>query len=604
MSSPKAASCSGDGRKTRLPASRRPPRQRARNLRAEHKRASQAQFVARFSLPSLRPLPLPLPCPLELPTSPRKVLRSCYRPRSRGQIRRFFAHLKARASRSPDLFLLSLHLLDLSAWRPLLLHLTTRPSARGEVPFDPLSLLLACLWKIAYNLPWNKAAATLADAEKGRPWRRRFGFSDQDTPSEATLRAFRQRLPDGLLNYLQKLFLAALDEAGLLPDPQATQGYLLVGDGQRHQARSQHRCHHAQASCFEPTTAEHPRPCPARQKSQGHYFCDCDTPACQPRCALAPRLDRQAACSVYDRAKQTPPQETAAAPPAAPRSFKDVVWGYRSLASRMVDTALHVAWNVYSACLPANVDEGSCFPAHISAVHANLPHKQLGYVIYDAACGEMSCLNAVYELGGIPLFDLQRHSSDDDVDKCKQRGYDKHGHLLCALGFPMTYQGLDRSRRRPRARWVCLHACRQSQAGEVPLCPYLQHKKGQYRYLERAFDNDSARLARLVPYGTRSWKKLTAWRNTAEGRNAALEGRGLKRLPDYGLQHVTFLVIGADIVENCCTLARLVYQATWLDERFQPRSVSPGLSRIPMPAPATAPEPSGGSPAQEVEPPG
>lgn len=552
-----------EAQKNRQPPSRRPPRHWARNLRASYKRATHAHFVQRFSLRTLPTLPIPLDGSLDLPLTPKTRFRSWYRPRSRGKIRCLFTRLKERSSRSPDLLQITFHLVDFSPLRPILLRQTMRVSARGETPFDPLSLLLACLWKISNNLAWTQVAERLAHPTNGASWRRLLGFFDHDAPSESTLRAFRESLSDGFLNYVQKLFLVALDRLGLLPPPEPTHGYLIVGDGQRHQARSRHRCHHAIASCFEPTSPEAPRPCPAYEKTKGHYYCTCDTDACQQRCALAPHLDRQARYSVYDRDKGQHSAQGMAQGSNADRRW-DGVFGYRSMTSRLVDCRYHFAWNVYTDCLPVNADEGARFPAHITATHANLPRKALGYVIYDAACGEKDCLNAVYDLGGIPLFDISRDPSDDEESEHKRRGYDQHGHLLCHLGFPMTYQGIDRSRKQSRARWVCMHACRRSPQGEVADCPFLGNKKGQYRYLERHFPNDSYRLARLVPHGTRSWDKLTAWRNTSEGRNSSLEHKGLKRLPDYGLLHVNFLIIGADIVENLCTLARLVYEATLL----------------------------------------
>ena len=94
----------------------------------------------------------------------------------------------------------------------------------------------------------------------------------------------------------------------------------------------------------------------------------------------------------------------------------------------------------------------------------------------------------------------------------------------------------------------------------------------------------------LVPYRSRNWNKLTAWRNVAEGRNATLQNKGLKRFPDYGLRHVTFLVIGADIVENLCTLARLVYEAACADDRFQAQPGRHPRHRVLLrTSPATSP---------------
>lgn len=579
------------GPRRRPTASRCPPRQRPRNLRAGAKRATRPLFVQLFSLLALRALPILLRCPLQLPPSPRTRLRSRYRPCSPGALRRLLARWKADPPSAPSFFQLALFLVDFSPLRPLLLHLTMRPTAQGKVPFDPLSLLLACLGKVASGQPWTQLTSQLADPANNARWRRLCGFTARHTPSEATLRAFRERLPDGLLNYIQKLFLAALDQLGLLPDPAETYGYLLVGDGQRHQARSCHRCHHAVASCYQPTT-QSPRPCPAREKSKGQYSCDCATPACREACALASRWDRQARYSVYDRDKEAPADTmTGAAAPTA-----DSVFGYRSLASRLVDTRFHCAWNVYTDCLPANADEGTRFPAHFAAVHANLPRKEIGYVIYDAACAVRPALDAVYDLGAIPLFHINRDPTDKDPAKCQKRGYDDHGHLLCHLGLAMTFLGLDRSRRPPRARWACLHACRSSEQGERPACPYLENHKGQYRELKRAFEDGSYHLARLVPYNSKAWKKLTAWRNTSEGRNSSLQEKGLKRFPDYGLRHGSFLVIAADIVENLGTLARLVYEATLLDERFRPLPES-----RPRPCIVMHLAPAGSEPVMDLE---
>jgi hypothetical protein len=570
-------------RAARPSASRCPPRQRPRNLRAGYKRATRPLFVRLFSLLALGALPILLLCPWQLLPAAKTRFRSWYRPCSPGALRRLLARWKADPPSAPSFFQLALFLIDFSPLRPILLRQTMRPSAQGEPPFDPLSLLLACLWKIASGLPWTKVASQLADPDNNALWRRLCGFFDHDAPSEATLRTFRECLPDGLLNYVQKTFLATLDQLGLLPDPAATHGYLLVGDGQRHQARSYHRCHHAVATCYQPAAPHSPRPCPAREQTQGQYGCDCAAPACREACALAPRLDRQARYSVYDRDK-----EQSADPPApAEQRTTNGVFGYRSLASRLVDTRFHLAWNVYTDCLPANADEGARFPAHFAATHANLPRKEIGYVIYDAACGEQPAMDAVYDHGGIPLFNINRDPGDKNTARCRERGYDEHGHLLCHLGLAMTYLGLDRSREQPRARWACLHACRKSEQGERPACPYLENRKGQYRELKRAFDDGSYRLARLVPYGSKSWKSLTAWRNTSEGRNSSLEDKGLKRFPDYGLRHGTFLVIAADIVENLCTLARLVYEATLLDERFQALQESLPRQRIVI---CTSPE--------------
>jgi len=567
----------------------RPPRVRPRALRAPAKRSTHARFTNLFS-PRLLALPIPLLTPHEKPPLSPPRFRSWYRPHSLHAIRRLCGQLKARPTRRLALLELAFYLVDFSPLRPLLLALTTRASARGERPFDPLSLLLLCLWKVFTPLPWSTLAADLAHPEKGALWRRLCGFSPHDTPSESALRAFRGRLFPGLFNYVLKLFLAALQRAGLLPPVAATHGYLLVGDGQLHRARSQSGCHQAVSSCFQPA----PRPCPRREKTQNQSGCACDTPLCQDHCLLAARLDPQARFIIYSRREKKTDQTTTVL-------IETAVFGYRSQATRLVDPRFHCAWNVHSDLFPANAHEGACFRGHFRAAYANLPQKALGYAIYDSACSEQECLDTVYDLGGIPLFDLRAAPGDEKVALWKERGYDDHGHPLCHLGFPMTYQGLDRSRKQPRARWVCLQSCRQSEQGAVADCPYLTKRRGQYVYIERTLPDGSYRLARLVPHGTPLWDKLTAWRNTSEGRNSNLAARDLLRFPDYGLPHATFLVLAADLIENLCTLARLVYEAMLLDPLFRPLLEEPATAAVPParmgPRPSSAQE---AGPAREV----
>lgn len=577
-------------RPARPSAARRPPRVRPPNLRAEHKRATHADRLQQFSPRALPELPLVLVLPDPQPAAPppgaKPRFRSWYRPRSPHAIRRYLATLKAAPPASPPLLILALYLLDLAPLRPLLLPLTMTDSTRGEVPFDPLSLLLICLWKITDHLPWTVVASRLADPTQGALWRMLSGLRFGDTPSEATLRAFRERLPLCVINYVHRCFLLTLHQLGLLPDPTPTHGYVIVGDGQRHRARSTHRCHHAVTTCYQPHTAAQPRPCPAKEKSQGQYFCACDTSACQERCALAPRGDREASYSVYARNRAAAPAQPAARPAAAAdpaaRPAPDGVaglFGYRSVAARLVDPELHVAWNVRTDVLTATADEGTFFPQHLATTCANLPQPTLGYAIYDAACSEQPCLDAVYDHGGIPLFALKPDPSDDDPAKQKARGYDGRGHPLCHQGFPLTWEGLDRSHQPPRARWVCRHACRRAPTGPVAACPYLTKKRGQHVYVQRTLPGGHYRLARLIPPGSRRWQTLMGWRNTAEGRNSVLEQKGLKRLPDYGLRHATFLIGWADVSENFCTLARLVLQAAQLDDDFQ------AAARPPRPQP-------------------
>jgi len=543
-------------KKDRPSPRQRPPRRRERELRAPHRRAAHPLFVRLFSLRALPQLPLPLGPVGAPPRFPPRHFRSWYRPAGKKRIYSFLNRVLADPRRRPSWFEIALYLVDCSPLRALLESLL---GVRGEKPFDPLSLLLVCLWKIHSARPWDAIASELADPEKGAAWRTLFGFAFHDTPGESTLRAFRDRLPDEFLNQVQQLILQTLYQAGLLP-PADPHGYILTGDGQLHDARSIHRCHRTVPACYEERPAGAKRSCPALEETKGQYGCACDTPACQQRCALAPHLDPQAGFVVYTSKHRNEQGQTV-------ERIDRAVFGYRSAATRLIDRRFHHAWTVHTHLYPAPTDEGVTFPTCFAAAYQSLPERRVAYALYDAACGEKQCLDAVYDVGGIPLFDVKADPSDRDAALCRARGYDEHGHPFCPHGHKLTYQGIDH-RPQPRARWVCGHACRKSPQGEVAACPWLRKKRGFHFYLTRSFRDGSYRLARLVPYGTPLWNKCTGWRNVSEGRNSVMERLDLKRLPDYGLRHAAFLVTGADVVENLSTLARLVFEATGQDEGF------------------------------------
>jgi hypothetical protein len=77
------------------------------------------------------------------------------------------------------------------------------------------------------------------------------------------------------------------------------------------------------------------------------------------------------------------------------------------------------------------------------------------------------------------------------------------------------------------------------------------------------FEDGSIRLVRDIPVGTPAWKRIYhRARNAVEGRNAAFERWGLKRLPVYGDPRSRATVFLADVWHNLTTLARLVREAT------------------------------------------
>ena len=106
-------------------------------------RAQDYDFVRQCSFVGLRPqLPLRWPTPLGIPDSPKKQYRSYY-------VYLGYADLNdLLAWRHLSSFDLVLCLVDFSGLRPVLAWLLGWTSARGQVPFDPVSMFLFISWRI------------------------------------------------------------------------------------------------------------------------------------------------------------------------------------------------------------------------------------------------------------------------------------------------------------------------------------------------------------------------------------------------------------------------------------------------------------------------
>ena len=97
----------------------------------------------------------------------------------------------------------------------------------------------------------------------------------------------------------------------------------------------------------------------------------------------------------------------------------------------------------------------------------------------------------------------------------------------------------------------------------APDCPYQNTPHGRIFNLAERFPDGSLRLARDLPVGSPSWKRLYhRGRNAVEGRNATFQAWGLKRLPVYGLPRITAFLFLADVLNNLSTLARLIREAS------------------------------------------
>ena len=461
---------------------------------------------------------------------------------------------------------IALHLIDFSPLRAELVQLTgIHINAPGSTPFDPVSLFLCCLLRWETHKGWKTLARFLGSPE-GQCWRWLLGFRDKDTPVASTLRHFFRSLDTTFVTDLCPRFIELLLRAGLLPPPAAQSatpaqdGVPVAGDGMLHDAHSTMHCSKVTDTCYQATTAENPRPCPAQ--AAGGEGCACDTPACREHCRRATPRDPEARFIHYSGRNQDGEED--------PRRARNV-HGYRSYAHTLVDDALHVYWNAYTSVHPANTDERTIFPTDFTHLRQRLPQLPLSEMVADAALGFTECLTTIYATQVIPVVDIRHDPSDADQDACVLRGYDADGRPLCAHGYPLTFNGLDYDRL--RAAWVCRQVCRRA-AEPAPAdaaCPFRdpEHPLGMTKHVTQAFSHPDGsshtRLARLFPYNTPLWKAHYGnRRNASESRNSQVEHLGLKRLWSYGLAGATADITFADLLINLRTLGRLVQQASLL----------------------------------------
>ncbi|MGC9336482.1 MAG: hypothetical protein ACP5JJ_20275 [Anaerolineae bacterium] len=470
-------------------------------------------------------------------------------------------------------FYIALHVIDFSPLRAELVSLSKIGLDRpGQTPFDPLSLFLCCLLRLEKGLGWKSLAKLLAGPE-GSCWRRLLGFRDGCTPADSTMRSFYKVLGEAFYTDLCPRFIELLLQAGLLPhqsthpDTPPGRGLPLAADGMLLEAHSSMRCGQVTDRCYEPTSAQDPRPCPA--KEAGHEGCDCNTEACLQRCRLTTPRDSRARLIHHSSGNSN--QED--------RDRGRDVYGYCSYAQVLCDDELRVYWVAYSSMQPANTDERCIFPTDFSHLLQRLAPLSISEVIADSAIGYKKCLDLIYRAKAVAMVTIRRHESDKDKARQKWRGYDKNGHLLCAHGYGMSFNGLDY--KRLRACWVCRQVCRKTKLPrpEDEDCPFRDPDRslGQVRHLSQALIHPDGtrheRLARLYPYGSALWKAHYSSRHNAiEGRNSQIMRLGLKRVWSYDLEGATADVAFADLLINLRTLGRLVQQATLLGNRDEVRS--------------------------------
>jgi hypothetical protein len=463
-------------------------------------------------------------------------------------------------------FFVALLLTDFAPLRGELITLTgIHLDAPGQTPYDPVSLFLCCLLRWEKGLGWKSLAKQLAGPE-GICWRKLFGFRDGITPSASTLRAFYKALGPAFQLDLCPRFIELTRAAGLLPTrtthphSPTRRGLPVVADGMLHEAHTSMRCGQVTETCYQPTSTQHPRPCPARDK--GFDGCLCTEEGCAQRCRHTTPRDPLARLIHYSGTNQEGEEDASRA--------RDV-YGYRSYPQVLCDDELHAYWVAYSSVHQANADERRLMPNDLAYLRHRLPDLKIGEFVADSAVGYADCLNRLHDEKIIPVIAIRRDKHDKDTRTCQLRGYDKNGRPLCAHGYPMFFNGIDYQRL--RACWVCRQICtRQHHPHPQDVtCPFRDPDRplGMVKHVSRVFVHPDGsrheRLARLYPYRSSLWKEHYGPRkNAVEGRNSQITRLGLKRIWSYGLSGATADLSFADLLINMRTLGRLVQQATLL----------------------------------------
>lgn len=554
-------------------------------------RAQDESFVRQCAFHALRPnLPLRWPTPPNTPDSPKRRYRSHYRYLGCDDLDDLahWEHL--------SFWDLVVRLVDLTPLRPWLAWRLGWTSARGQVPFDPVSMFLLVSWQLVHG--WSRAQALrhLRDPRYADV-AQRMGFHPGHWPTEGGVRYFLTTLGlrsdaeaqfvsvvvrdeqepehrvEVAIQALNDLLVAAvtlLRQAQIISDT-AWQAALLCPDGMIHDAASRMRCAFVQESCYQPLTAHTPRSCPA--KGKGRRGCDCDTDRCIQSCQHAPSRDPQARSVYYEGTNQLPshPNTDLFNPQKARGELR---YGYRSLTLQFAEFTRRFSVPLLDDFLPASDREENPGAALLQQTTACYPDLGLDAVAGDAGLGYYAFLHTCYQLGARRVVDLRADRSDQDKALWPLRGYDDRGRPVCPYGYAFTANGFDAQRR--RHKWVCNQACLHGQPPGVrlenvtyppPECPHQtsQHPHGQVLNVAETFADGSIRLVRDVPFGTPTWKRLYhRARNASEDRNSNMQAWNLKRLSVYGQPRGRALIALADTWISLTTLARLITEATFV----------------------------------------
>ncbi len=525
---------------------------------AIEKRAQDPKVLEPFTLPSLKhKCPLVFPRNPNLPPSPKPRYRSKYDYLGTND-------LNGETIETFSPFEIAVRLFDYSHLELLLAAHIYVASAKGQVPFHPVSMYLLNIYRREHDLSRHEVLRILRHPEDGLTLRRCTGFGGLEQfadafPSESGLRYFEKKLTPELQREINALQLDVLYQAGLLSvKPDASDEATLSFDGMLHDARSHIRCSSVKASCYEPA----PRPCLAREK--GKRGCNCDDEDCADICRHTTSRDPRSRFIVYTgnnkRARTSP--NTLIQPQNQRSRIKRMVYGYYSYAGQLLDDTLATYWILPAAFGPATCGDPALFPDNFVYLQRRFPWLKIGEVLADAGACEQTCLDAIWNAGALRMVDICANKSDNNPKTRLMRGYDENGHPLCPFGYVLHSNGYDYQRR--RAKWRCAKRCQNDSQSCVYECDYLdvQYKHGYTITVGRTHADGTVRLAREIPYGSPAWKERYNRRNSAESRNGVLERLGLKRMPVHGLDSSHVTVLQGDFVANQRTLVRLIREAT------------------------------------------
>jgi hypothetical protein len=533
-----------------------------KSLCARQRRRKAKRLRKTFALVNLAGLlPLRPVWPVDGPTY-KKRFRSSY------QYLGFDELLDRKALQYYDYLDIVLRLFDFSGLRPVLSQ-HYQPSAKGTVPFDPVSLVLTILVRRWRKWAWRKIANELRKPKEGAVLRRLLGFTDV-TPSESGLRYFFNQVGRETFERVDAAMTQCLYLAGFFPQPNQQgrfQGYSLVTDGMIHQARSRMRCRHVSETCYQSLdsfTAGR-RPCPAQDEGAKGCACHEQGSACKERCRHTTPPDRQAAYVYYSGSNKYTAQRPDHKAGLKKRQRGKHFFGYRSVAMSLLDDELAVYWPLSRVFAPCNRNDHLFFMTNVDALHRYFDWLKIGEMVGDAGFATTDILDWLYDQRILRVIDVKFDPSDENKEAWRARGYDDLGRPVCEYGFQLRANGYDTDK--GRRKFVCQQVCRASSRRPTD-CPFLDPHRplGMTVNVGRRHGDGSNRLTRDLLLDSKEWKWRLARRNSSESRNSRLENLNLKRLPVFGADRGEKEVILGDTLVKLTNVARLVWEASLLTD--------------------------------------